>query len=148
VRTRTEITGLTGSRSAGVEAVTWRQSDTATEETRSIRHVFLFLGTDPCTEWLKGADVALDDEGFVRTAKASVPFETSVPGIFAIGDVRAGAVKRVGAAIGEGAAVVSQIQAFLARTARQDAMPEVSAIVEKQLNTIIANAPEQTLLAS
>jgi thioredoxin reductase (NADPH) len=115
--TRTEVVGLSGCRSSGVESVTWRQRDTGAEETRSIRHVFLFLGADPCTEWLKGGDIALDDNGFVETGKASLPLETSVPGIFAIGDVRAGSAKRVGAAIGEGAAVVVQIQAFLARNA-------------------------------
>ena len=126
VRTRTEIVSVGGSRSAGLETVTWRQRDNGTEETRSIRHVFLFLGADPCTEWLKGGDVALDDADFVRTGEASLPLETSVPGIFAIGDVRAGSVKRVGAAIGEGAAVVVQVQAFLARTARQDVVPSAA----------------------
>jgi thioredoxin reductase (NADPH) len=69
---------------------------------------------------LKGGDVALDDEGFIKTGEASLPLQRSVAGIFAIGDVRAGSVKRVGAAIGEGAAVVAQAQAFLARSARQD----------------------------
>jgi thioredoxin reductase (NADPH) len=120
VRTRTEVVNLTGLQSTGVESVTWRQRDTGAEETRSIRHVFLFLGADPCTEWLKGGDIELDDEGFIKTGQALLPLQTSVAGIFAIGDVRAGSVKRVGAAIGEGAAVVAQAQAFLARSARQD----------------------------
>jgi len=116
--TRTEIVGLTGEPQSGVESVTWRQRDTKRSETRPIRHVFMFLGADPTTEWLKDCDVAVDDKGFVTTGKdARLPLETSVPGVFAIGDVRAGSVKRVGAAIGEGAAVVSQIHAFLARPA-------------------------------
>jgi thioredoxin reductase (NADPH) len=62
---------------------------------------------------LEDCDVALDDKGFVTTGhNGSLPLETSVPGVLAIGDVRAGSVKRVGGAIGEGAAVVSQIHAF------------------------------------
>ena len=116
LRTRTEIVGLTGERQSGVESVTWRHRDTKQKETRPIRNVFMFLGADPSTEWLKDCDVAVDDKGFVTTGKGSgQPLETSVPGVFAIGDVRAGSVKRVGGAIGEGAAVVAQIHAFLAR---------------------------------
>jgi thioredoxin reductase (NADPH) len=117
LRMRTEIVHLEGS-AAGVESVTWRQRDTGKEETRPIRHVFLFLGADPATEWLKDCDVAVDDKSFVTTGgRNGAPLETSVPGVFAIGDVRAGSVKRVGAAIGEGAAAVAQIHAFLAAPA-------------------------------
>jgi thioredoxin reductase (NADPH) len=116
LRTRTEIVALAGSREPGVESVRWRHRDSGAEETRLIRNVFLFLGADPATEWLKDCGVALDDKGFVRTgAGGRLPLETSVPGVFAIGDVRSGSVKRVGGAIGEGAAVVAQIHAFLAR---------------------------------
>ena len=97
------------------------------EETRAIRNVFLFLGADPATDWLKDCGVALDDKGFVRTGSSvdpgderaaavpRLPLEASVPGVFAIGDVRAGSIKRVGGAIGEGAAVVAQVHAFIAR---------------------------------
>src|SRR5713226_6794603 len=116
LRTRTEIVELKGSRESGVESVRWRHRDSGAEETRAIRNVFLFLGADPATEWLKGCGVAFDEKGFVTTgAGGRLPLETSVPGVFAIGDVRAGSVKRVGGAIGEGAAVVAQIHAFLAR---------------------------------
>src|SRR3989449_5564305 len=99
LRTRTEIVGLTGARPSGVESVTWRHRDSSREETRAIRHVFLFLGADPCTEWLKDCDVAVDDKGFVKTGRNSqrsedlrqsaitLPLETNVPGVFAIGDV-------------------------------------------------------------
>ena len=112
--TRTEITHLTGTREAGVESVTWRTRDAGEAQTHPIRHVFLFLGADPSTEWLKDCDVAVDDRGFVTTGQdLSLPLQTSVPGVFAIGDVRAGSVKRVGGAIGEGAAVVAQIHVFL-----------------------------------
>ena len=115
LRTRTEIMELKGSRESGVESVRWRHRDSGAEETRAIRNVFLFLGADPATAWLKDCGVAFDDKGFVRTGGGRLPLETSVPGVFAIGDVRAGSVKRVGGAIGEGAAVVAQIHAFLAR---------------------------------
>ena len=127
LRTRTEIVGLAGSRQSGVESVRWRHRDTGQEETRAIRNVFMFLGADPANEWLKDCDVALDEKGFVKTGTGlapadaaarnggSLPLETSVPGVFAIGDVRAGSVKRVGGAIGEGAAVVAQIHAFIAQ---------------------------------
>jgi thioredoxin reductase (NADPH) len=114
--TRTEIVGIAGSRGSGLESVTWRSSNSGRDETRPIRNVFLFLGADPSTDWLADCGVELDANGFVTTGAGS-PLETSVPGIFAIGDVRAGSVKRVGGAIGEGAAVVAQIHAFLASTA-------------------------------
>ena len=110
--THTEIVAISGSRQAGMESVTWRNRERAKDETRPIRHVFLFLGADPSTEWLKSCPVSVDDKAFVRTGIGS-PLETSVPGVFAIGDVRAGSVKRVGGAIGEGAAVVAQVHAFL-----------------------------------
>jgi thioredoxin reductase (NADPH) len=118
LRTRTEIVGLEGTRQAGVESIRWRNRDTGAKETHAIRNVFLFLGADPTTEWLAPCGVKLDDKGFVVTGDGSErhPLETSVPGVFAIGDVRAGSTKRVGAAIGEGAAVVAQIHAYLART--------------------------------
>jgi thioredoxin reductase (NADPH) len=112
--TRTELVGLSGSHDAGIESVTWRSGESGKTQTHRIGHVFLFLGADPSTEWLKDCDVARDDKGFVKTGLASSPLETSVPGVFAIGDVRAGSVKRVGGAIGEGAAVVAQIHAYAA----------------------------------
>jgi len=115
LRIRTEIVELKGSRESGVESMRWWHRDSGAEETRAIRNVFLFLGADPATAWLKDCGVAFDDKGFVRTGGGRLPLETSVPGVFAIGDVRAGSVKRVGGAIGEGAAVVAQIHAFLAR---------------------------------
>ena len=114
--TRTEISGLSGSRQSGLESVTWRSHDSGKTETRPIRHVFLFLGADPSTEWLEACDVAVDDRGFVTTGHdLTLPLQTSVPGVFAIGDVRSGSVKRVGGAIGEGAAVVAQIHSYLAK---------------------------------
>ena len=112
---RTEIVAVTGSRSTGLQSVTWRTGDTGKTETRPIRHVFLFLGADPSTAWLEDCDVAVDDRGFVTTEQdPKLPLQSSLPGVFAIGDVRAGSVKRVGGAIGEGAAVVAQIHGYLA----------------------------------
>jgi thioredoxin reductase (NADPH) len=96
-----------------------------------VSQVFLFVGADPATEWLRDCDVALDAKGFVRTGpdlsrddlarsgRRTIPasLETNVPGVFAVGDVRSGSVKRVGGAIGEGAAVVAQLHACLAEIA-------------------------------
>ena len=116
LRTRTEITRLGGSKDAGIDSVTWRHRDTGAEETRPIRNVFLFLGADPATEWLAHCGVQVDARGFVKTGEdPRMPLCSSIPGVFAIGDLRAGSTKRVGAAIGEGAAVVSQIHGFLAQ---------------------------------
>jgi thioredoxin reductase (NADPH) len=113
VLTQTNITGLEGSNGV-LEAVRWRGP--SGEETRHLmRHVFLFIGADPNTDWLKGSGVALDPKGFILTGReASRPLETSVRGVFAIGDVRSGSTKRVAAAVGEGAQVVAALHAFLA----------------------------------
>ena len=111
---RTEITEVDIQRGA-IEGVTFRSRDGA-QATRPIRNVFLFLGADPCTEWLQGCGVAVDARGFVATGGGGCDsLETNVAGVFAIGDVRAGSVKRVGGAIGEGAAVVAQIHGYFAR---------------------------------
>jgi thioredoxin reductase (NADPH) len=119
LRTRSEIVGLTGERQGGLESVTWRNRDTKKEETRPIRNVFLFLGADPATGWLKDCDVEVDDKGFVKTGDGpGLNLETSVPGVFAIGDVRSGSVKRVGGAIGEGAQVVASLHGFLGDAAK------------------------------
>jgi thioredoxin reductase (NADPH) len=113
VLTQTRVTDLEGN-GGMLEAVRWRGP--AGEETRRpLRHLFLFIGADPNTDWLKGAGVALDPKGFVLTGSGgSRPLETSVRGVFAIGDVRAGSTKRVAAAVGEGAQVVAALHAFLA----------------------------------
>ena len=114
LRTRTEIVALGAPRGA-IENVTFR-SRSGEETTRPIRNVFLFLGAEPCTEWLAGCGVQVDGKGFVVTGGPTCDsLETNIPGVFAIGDVRAGSVKRVGAAIGEGAAVVAQIHGYFAR---------------------------------
>jgi len=85
---------------------------------RPIRHVFLFIGADPNTDWLAGSGVALDAKGFVLTGSEAGAgrrvLETGHPGVFAIGDVRSGSVKRVAASVGEGAQVVTALHAYLA----------------------------------
>jgi thioredoxin reductase (NADPH) len=127
--TGSEIVALGGD-GQGLASATFRDHATGKEQTYSLRHLFLFIGADPNAEWLKGC-VETDDKGFVVTGnefsndagRAPLPLETSMPGVFAIGDVRAGSTKRVGAAIGEGAAVVAQIHQVLALGAEQQ-MPE------------------------
>jgi len=85
----------------------------------STRHLFLFTGAEPAAGWLQGCGVEVDDRGFVvtggsgSTSSTAYRFETSVPGVFAIGDVRSTSIKRVSSAVGEGAAVVSEIHALL-----------------------------------
>jgi len=94
------------------------------EEVVTTRHLFLFIGADPKTQWLGVNEIALDNRGFVLTGfgpnnrgntpdRASYALETSIPGIFAIGDVRSASAKRVASAVGDGAAVVSQIHQYL-----------------------------------
>jgi thioredoxin reductase (NADPH) len=118
----TELTELRGDAGEALAGVTWRNNLTGIVQDRPVSNVFLFIGADPETRWLKGCGVTLDRNGFVLTGvQATAPpgrvptgaFETSVPGVFAIGDVRSGSVKRLGAAIGEGAAVVTQIHQYL-----------------------------------
>lgn len=122
VMTHTEIVLLDGNAEVGLERVRWRDRRTGAETESNIRNVFLFVGADPATGWLDGCGVNLDRGGFVMTgpqldgpqSRAVAALESSIPGVFAVGDVRSGSVKRVGGAIGEGAQVVAAIHAFLA----------------------------------
>ncbi|WP_293677076.1 FAD-dependent oxidoreductase [uncultured Phenylobacterium sp.] len=104
------------SRNGQLEAIRWRDRRSGVETERALRHLFLFVGADPHTDWLTGSGVALDAKGFVLTGDTADrrPLETSLPGVFAIGDVRAGSVKRVAAAVGEGAQVVAILHSHLA----------------------------------
>jgi thioredoxin reductase (NADPH) len=116
LRAHTEIVGLEGT--DHLERVSWRGPDGATE-VRPIEHVFMMIGAEPNTAWLKGC-VALDEKGFVRTGaswqRVRPPslHETSRPGIFAVGDVRSGSVKRVASAVGEGSVCIQQVHRALA----------------------------------
>jgi thioredoxin reductase (NADPH) len=123
---RTQIDALEGS--DHLERVRWRHLDTGASETRSIRHLFLMTGADPNTAWLGGC-VVLDDKRFVKTGADLRPdeldearwplarkpdlLETSRPGVFAVGDVRSGSVKRVASAVGEGAVCVQLLHRAL-----------------------------------
>lgn len=122
LHTETEISRLEGNRH--LEEVTWRNRRTGAEETRAISTVFLMLGAVPNTEWLRDC-LLLDDAGFVRCGVGfdrsgdwqadRVPhaLESSRRGVFAVGDVRSGSIKRVASSVGEGSIVVSAIHAIL-----------------------------------
>jgi thioredoxin reductase (NADPH) len=116
VVTQAQVSALEGSQGM-LEAVRWRLAS-GEETLRPIRHLFLFIGADPNGAWLSGC-VKLDPKGFVLTGESVANgrqlLETSRPGVFAIGDVRSGSVKRVAAAVGEGAQVVAMLHGFLAR---------------------------------
>jgi thioredoxin reductase (NADPH) len=111
-----EITALEGQDSS-LEVIRWRRGRGNEETTYPISHLFLFIGAEPNTDWLAQCDVALDEKGFVRTGsdESRHPLETNRSGVFAIGDVRSGSVKRVAAAVGEGAQVVAAVHTYLAR---------------------------------
>jgi thioredoxin reductase (NADPH) len=126
LRTRTEIAELDGD--DRLQQVRWRQVDTGASELRPIRSVFSMTGADPNTAWLEGC-VAMDEKGFVKTgadlrgeeivperwplARRPYLMETSIPGVFAVGDVRASSVKRVASAVGEGSICVQLIHRAL-----------------------------------
>ncbi len=123
VLTETTVSALEG-QDGVLEAIRCRARWSGQEVRRAIRHLFLFIGAEPNTDWLSGSGVTLDDNGFVRTgANILRPLETSLPGVFAIGDVRSGSVKRVAAAVGEGAQVVAALHAFLAEAGDKAALP-------------------------
>ena len=124
---KTEIVGLEGGEH--LERVTWQDKTSGQTSIHEIRHVFVMAGASPRTEWLKGC-IALDDKGFIITGRdlvdnaAGTPLwtqprlpqmlETSLPGVFAVGDVRAGNVKRVASAVGEGSIAISHVHRALA----------------------------------
>jgi thioredoxin reductase (NADPH) len=123
---RTEIVALGGSEH--LESVTWRNNETGESEKRDIRHVFLMMGATPNTRWLAGC-VVRDAKGFIMTgpdiprdelaaahwplARAPYLLESSLPGVFAVGDVRGGSIKRVASAVGEGSIAISFVHRFL-----------------------------------
>jgi len=135
VLTRTEIIALYGSREKQLERVRWRNNVTGEEAEKPIRHIFLFIGAEPATAWLRDSGVALDTKNFILTGSDVAPdarrsnnsgrplsLETSVRNVFACGDVRSGSVKRVGAAIGEGAVVGAELHAALSAVVPRSAL--------------------------
>ncbi|MFL6436269.1 MAG: FAD-dependent oxidoreductase [Terriglobales bacterium] len=127
LHTDTEIAALEGE--DRLERVRWRNNQTGAEETQNIRHVFLMTGASPNTGWLDGC-VAMDEDGFIKTGPELLPadlssakwplprapflLETSLPGVFAVGDARAGNVKRVASAVGEGSISIHLVHRVLA----------------------------------
>src|SRR4029434_5822416 len=125
LHTRTEISALEGN--AHLERVSWKDATDAVD-TRAIRHVFMMTGAVPHTDWLDGC-IALDDKGFIKTgpdlspddlaaagwplSRAPSLLETSRPGVFAVGDVRGGNIKRVASAVGEGSIAVAFVHQVL-----------------------------------
>src|SRR3984885_8547427 len=120
VVTGAQVSGLEGSNGV-LEAVRWRLAATGQNVRKPMHHLFLFIGADPNTDWLANSGIALDAKGFVLAGEDAShdrhALETSQRGVFAIGDVRAKSVKRVAAAVGEGAQVVAALHAFLAARA-------------------------------
>ena len=126
VQPYTEIMALQGG--DHLESVMWRNNQTELTEEHKIRHVFLMTGADPNTGWLNGC-LALDARSFIKTGPdlsaenlssarwplARQPFllETSLPGVFAVGDVRGGSIKRVASAVGEGSIAISLVHKVL-----------------------------------
>jgi len=120
VRAHTEILALEGG--DHLESVRWQNNQAGQIEEHKIRHVFIMTGADPNTSWLDGC-IALDDKGFIKTgpdlsaenltasrwplARQPHLLETSLPGVFAVGDVRGGSIKRVASAVGEGSIAIS-----------------------------------------
>jgi thioredoxin reductase (NADPH) len=152
LHTRTELTALEGD--VQLEGVVWRVASDGRVERRSIRHVFLMTGASPNTGWLNGC-VALDDKAFVRTgpdlrpaelAAAGWPLpraphllETSMPGVFAVGDVRSGSVKRIASAVGEGSICVQ----FVHRVVREISVASALPAAPESLHERIDRSPCQ-----
>ena len=113
---------LHGEPGSGLNGATWRDRRSGLQEDCPARNIFLFIGAVPETDWLQGCGVALDKHGFVLTgqaarggfpAKTAAALESSVPGVFAVGDVRNGSLKRVAAAVGEGSSAVRSVHDHL-----------------------------------
>jgi thioredoxin reductase (NADPH) len=126
LRTHTEIVGVEGDNH--LESVRWKNNQLGQTEEHKISHIFIMTGADPNTSWLDGC-IALDNKGFIKTgadlsqenlsaaqwslARQPYLLETSLPGVFAVGDVREGSIKRVASAVGEGSTAISIIHKVL-----------------------------------
>ena len=127
LRPNTEIVALEGDKH--LESVQWRNNQTGQTEAHKIGHVFVMAGAAPNTRWLDGGCIALDTKGFIKTGPDLLPddlnsagwplarqpylLETSLPGVFAVGDVRGGSIKRVASAVGEGLIAISLVHQVL-----------------------------------
>jgi thioredoxin reductase (NADPH) len=126
VKPHTEIIALEGNLS--LDSVRWRNSQTGQNEKHGIKRIFVMTGADPNTGWLNGC-LVLDTKGFIKTGPDLSPenlsatgwslkrqpylLETSLPGVFAAGDVRGGSIKRVASAVGEGSTVISFVHKII-----------------------------------
>jgi thioredoxin reductase (NADPH) len=126
LRPQTEIVAVEGG--DHLDSVYWRNSQTGQTEKHEIRHIFVMTGADPNTSWLNGC-IALDAKGFIKTGPDLLPenltdtrwsltrqpylLETSLPAVFAVGDVRGGSIKRVASAVGEGSIAISFVHKVL-----------------------------------
>jgi thioredoxin reductase (NADPH) len=114
-----EISQLSGSE-GGLQSICWRDRSSGVETKRPARFLFSFIGAEPNTDWVQSSGLKLDERGFVLTGGDDrLPLETSRRGIFAVGDVRSGSVKRVAASVGDGAQVVAAIHQYLAAQAKE-----------------------------
>jgi thioredoxin reductase (NADPH) len=121
LRPYTEIIALEGN--GNLQKVTWRESKTGKTEVHNIPHLFLMTGASPNSAWLRGC-LAMDPKEFILTGpdlgaewpkeRSPMLLETSIPGIFAVGDIRSGSVKRVASSVGEGSMAVQMVHRFLA----------------------------------
>ena len=123
VVTGVEVSALEGE-AGKLGAIGWRDLASGVETRREIRHLFSFIGAEPNTDWLAASGLRLDPRGFVCTGADAgnerLPLETSRRGVFAVGDVRSGSVKRVAASVGDGAQVVASLHRYLADAAPQE----------------------------
>lgn len=121
-----EVTAIDGD-AGTIEAIKWRDRNSGTEQRRQVRYLFSFIGAEPNTGWLEASGLKLDERGFVLTEEDAgpdrLPHETSRRGVFAVGDVRSCSVKRVAAAVGDGAQVVAAIHKYLAAEPRTATKP-------------------------
>lgn len=120
--TGAQIVALEGA-GGRLSGIVWRDILSGAESQRAASQLFSFIGADPYTEWLAGSGIALDARGFIRTGADASPgrhsLETSRKGVFAVGDVRSGSVKRVAASVGDGAQVVAALRPALAEKLRE-----------------------------
>jgi thioredoxin reductase (NADPH) len=135
--THSEIEELEGN--PGLEAVTWINRRTGATTAKPIRNVFVMIGAEPNSGWLFGT-VQLDRKGFVLTGGANsfdgTPYATNVPGMYAVGDIRATSVKRIASAVGEGSVVISDVHQYLS-----DHRNEFSALPHSALAALRSAAP-------
>jgi thioredoxin reductase (NADPH) len=131
-----EVSALEG-KGDDLEAISWRDRRSGAETRRNVHYLFSFIGAEPNTDWLQGSGIKLDERGFVLTGEEAgerrLPLETSRRGVFAVGDVRSGSVKRVAASVGDGAQVVAAIHKYLADGPRHASEPALTGVAPQSV---------------